>query len=168
MDRPMITDNWCGYSIRFIQMDDGEWWAVLKDICDALDLDTWDVSQRLYPDDLDKAIIDNSGLCDPDSIGYRYASRRARKTQRMTIVNEQGIIDALLDSRRLEARKLRRWLLNKLCEIRQFVGLQQYQVLHITEKCYQEDVDMFWDDEAEKWRKTHMLPNGDIEVEEDV
>ena len=84
----------------------------------------------------------------------------------MTIVSEQGIIDMLMDSRRLEARKLRRWVIDKLCQIRQFVGLQGYQVLHLTEKCYLEDIDMFWDDEAEKWRKTHTLPNGDVCVEE--
>ena len=84
----------------------------------------------------------------------------------MTIVNEQGIIDCLIDSERLEARKLRRWVIDKLRDIRRFEGLEQYQVLHLTEKCYQDDFDMFWDDEAEKWRKTHMLPNGDVEVED--
>lgn len=166
MDRPMITDNWCGYDIRFVQMDDGEWWAVLKDICDALDLDTWHVSQRLYPDDMDKVTVD-SKIAEPLSRGVT-SYNGVRRTQRMTVVSEQGVIDMLMDSRRLEARKLRRWVIDKLCQIRQFVGLQQYQVLHITERCYLEDVDMFWDDEAEKWRKTHMLPNGDIEVEEDT
>lgn len=165
MDRPMITDNWCGYSIRFVQMDDGEWWAVLKDICDALDLDTWHVSQRLYPDDMDKVTIDNR-IAEPLNRGVT-SYNGVRRTQRMTIVSEQGIIDMLMDSRRLEARKLRRWVIDKLCQIRQFVGLQGYQVLHLTEKCYLEDIDMFWDDEAEKWRKSHTLPNGDICVEED-
>ena len=166
MDRPMVTDNWCGYDIRFVQMDDGEWWAVLKDLCDALDLDTWHVSQRLYPDDMDKVTVD-SKIAEPLSRGVT-SYNGVRRTQRMTVVSEQGVIDMLMDSRRLEARKLRRWVIEKLRDIRQFVGLQGYQVLHITERCYLEDVDMFWDDEAEKWRKTHMLPNGDIEVEEDI
>lgn len=166
MERTIVIDTWCGYEIRFVKMDDGEWWAVLKDICDALDLDTWDVSQRLCPDDLDKTLIDTS-VCDPDGIGYRYTSRRARRTQRMTIVNEQGVIDAIIDSSRLEARKLRRWIINKLSDIRRFEGLEGYQVLHLTERCYLEDYDRFWDDEAEKWRKTHTLPGGDVYVEED-
>lgn len=30
----MKIENWCGYDIRFINID-GEWWAILKDICDA-------------------------------------------------------------------------------------------------------------------------------------
>lgn len=167
MERPMITDNWCGYSIRFVQMDDGEWWAVLKDLCDALRLNTWDVAQRLYPDDLDKTTIDQYNDTDLDNVGVCDSYRGRRNPQRMTIVTEQGVIDMLMDSRRLEARKLRRWVIEKLRDIRQFVGLQGYQVLHLTEKCYLEDVDMFWDDEAEKWRKTHTLPNGDVYVEED-
>lgn len=34
------TENWRGHSIRFVEID-GNWWAVLKDICDALNLSTW-------------------------------------------------------------------------------------------------------------------------------
>ena len=166
MKQPMITDTWCGHVIRFVKSYEGDWWAVLKDICDALGLDTWHVSQRLHPDNLDKATIDQYDDAILDEI-YDTNYKGRYNPQRMTIVNEQGIIDALLDSRRLEARQLRRWVIDKLCQIRQFVGLQQYQVLHLTEKCYLNDFDMFWDDEAEKWRKTHTLPNGDVEIEED-
>lgn len=42
----MRTENWIGYEIRFIEQD-GEWWAILKDICDALHLRTAAVAQRL-------------------------------------------------------------------------------------------------------------------------
>lgn len=35
----MKVENWCRYDIRFIEID-GEWWAILKDICDALELRT--------------------------------------------------------------------------------------------------------------------------------
>lgn len=33
------TENWNGYVIRFTKVD-GEWYAILKDICDALGLRT--------------------------------------------------------------------------------------------------------------------------------
>lgn len=165
MSLEMVTDTWCGHVIRFVKVD-GDWWAVLKDICDALRLDTWHVSQRLHPDDINKATIEAYNDDSLDAI-YNDKYRGRYNPKHMTIVNEQGIIDCLIDSDRLEARKLRRWVIDKLCQIRQFVGLQQYQVLHLTERCYLEDVNTFWDDEAEKWRKTHTLPNGDVEVEED-
>ena len=32
-------ENWNGYDIRFVNLD-GDWYAVLKDICDALRLQT--------------------------------------------------------------------------------------------------------------------------------
>lgn len=41
--------NWCGYDIRFVEKD-GEWWAILKDICDALKLRTDNTAQRLDPE----------------------------------------------------------------------------------------------------------------------
>ena len=51
------TENWCGHDIRFIEQN-GEWWAILKDICDALDLRTDGVAQRLDPDMITRVKID--------------------------------------------------------------------------------------------------------------
>ena len=52
----MRVENWCGYEIRFVEVD-GEWWAILKDICDALGLDVFgtvgvllEESIRITPD----------------------------------------------------------------------------------------------------------------------
>ena len=50
------VENWCGYDIRFIEIN-GEWWAILKDICDALKLQTKDISQRLSPDILERVKV---------------------------------------------------------------------------------------------------------------
>lgn len=44
MSLEMVTDTWCGHVIRFVKID-GDWWAVLKDICDALRLDTWHMAR---------------------------------------------------------------------------------------------------------------------------
>ena len=44
----MRTENWCGYDIRFVEVN-GEWYAILKDICDALGLRTDKVANRLDP-----------------------------------------------------------------------------------------------------------------------
>lgn len=55
----MKIENWCGYNIRFIEQD-GEWWAILKDICDALKLRTDKVSSRLDPDMMLRVKVDIS------------------------------------------------------------------------------------------------------------
>lgn len=53
------TENWRGYSIRFVEID-GNWWAVLKDICDALNLSARHVAQRLEANMLEKVPIETS------------------------------------------------------------------------------------------------------------
>lgn len=45
----MKVEVWAGHSIRFVERD-GEWWAVLKDVCEALGLKTFDVRRRLAED----------------------------------------------------------------------------------------------------------------------
>lgn len=51
------TESWCGHDIRFIDIN-GEWYALLKDICDALKLQVKDVSHRLDPDMLEKVQVE--------------------------------------------------------------------------------------------------------------
>lgn len=128
----MKIENWCGYNIRFIEQD-GEWWAILKDICDALKLRTDKVSSRLDPDMMLRVKVDVS---DHPSKGVRLKGEN--KTRHMLVVNEIGIYEALYASRRLEARKFRRWsaeVMKKLCSN---VGLEGYQVMRMTEPDIQE------------------------------
>lgn len=52
----MRTENWNGYVIRFVEID-GEWYAILKDICSALGLRTDKVADRLDPDILTRVEV---------------------------------------------------------------------------------------------------------------
>ena len=135
----MKTENWCGHNIRFVEKD-GEWWAILKDICDALDLKTFKVSQRLDPDMLTRVRVET---CD---IPSRDTRSRARKSQDMLAVNEIGIYEALYSSRKLEARKFRRWSATVLQKLRRHVGLECYEVMRMTDEDVQEQIDHFLDD----------------------
>lgn len=132
----MKIENWCGYNIRFIEQD-GEWWAILKDICDALKLKTWHISERLDPDMLIKV-----NVCD---LGSNEVRSRARKTQRMLAVNEIGIYEALYASKKLEARKFRRWSAEVMKKLRSNVGLEGYEVMKMTEPDIQEKIDNILD-----------------------
>lgn len=55
----MRKEIWHGKEIRFVEID-GEWWAILKDICDALKLRTDKVSSRLDPDMMLRVKVDVS------------------------------------------------------------------------------------------------------------
>ena len=170
------VENWCGHKIRFIEQD-GEWWALLKDICDALELRTDAVAQRLDPDmtirvkvkmkdDTPSRGLNFSNMSDPISTGVR--SRGENKTRWMLAVNEIGIYEALFSSKRLEARKLRRWTATVLKKLRAHVGLEGYEVMRMTEKAVQDDIDhfldtLFYDEETDQLMKSVTVPGGDVE-----
>lgn len=154
-------ENWCGYDIRFIEIN-GEWWAILKDICDALNLQAFKVSQRLDPNMLIRVRVN---VCD---IPSREVRSRARHTQDMLAVNELGIYEALFASRRLEARKFRMWAGTVMQKLRSSVGLEQYEVMRMTEPEIQEEIDnildtLYWDDERKCVMQSVTVQGGDVE-----
>ena len=157
----MRIETWCGYDIRSVEID-GEWYAILKDICDALDLRTDSVSQRLDPSMVERVRVDVS---DHNSKGV---SSRARKTQDMLAVNEIGIYEALFASRRLEARKFRRWSAEVMKKLRSKVGLAGYEVMKMTEPDTQDKIDwildsLYYDEETGLIMQSVTVPGGDVD-----
>lgn len=157
----MRIETWCGYDIRFVEID-GEWYAILKDICDALDLRTDSVSQRLDPSMVERVRVDVS---DHNSTGI---SSRARKTQDMLAVNEIGIYEALFASRRLEARKFRRWSAEVMKKLRSKVGLAGYEVMKMTEPDTQDKIDwildsLYYDEGTGLVMQSVTVPGGDVD-----
>lgn len=176
------TENWCGHNIRFVEIN-GEWWAILKDICDTLNLKTFKIAQRLEPCMLERVKIDVSDIPSRD---VRYEHRPVKsvnknmigkdigrrpgdnKTRWMLAVNELGIYEALFASRRLEARKFRMWAGTVMQKLRKNVGLEQYEVMRMTEKDIQDDIDhildtLFWDDKKKCVMQSVTVQGGDVE-----
>ena len=155
----MRVENWCGYDIRFVEVK-GEWYAVLKDICDALNLKTYKVSQRLDARYMEKA-----------DIPLKYTScgeNGVRHSQKMVVINEKGIYQALFASKRLEARKFQMWTFDIIEKLRSKVGLQQYEVMRMTEPDIQSQIDwildsLYWDDEKKCVMQSITVDGGDVE-----
>jgi prophage antirepressor-like protein len=159
--KTMRFEKWCGHDIRFVEHN-GEWWAILKDICDALDLRTDNTSNRLESDMVTKIRID---ISEPYDAGV---TSRARKTQDMLVVNELGIYEALFRSNRPEALKFRRWTASVMQKLRRRVGLEAYEAMRMTEPEIQEDVDfildtLFWDEKTKKVMQSITVQGGDVE-----
>lgn len=170
----MKVETWCGHNIRFIEIN-GEWWAILKDICDALNLRTAAVSQRLDPSMLERVPVE----IDRESIRpSRYGNKnddtisndvvKSSSTVHMLAVNEFGIYEALFASRRLEARKFRRWSASVMQKLRSRVGLEGYEVMRMTDKDIQDDIDhildtLFWDEEKKCVMQSVTVQGGDVE-----
>ena len=151
------TESWCGYDIRFVEIN-GEWWAILKDICDALKLQVGKVSQRLEPDMMARVPVE-----------VEVPSKHVdSQTFWMLAINEEGIYEALYASRRLEARKFRRWSASVMKKLRSKVGLQQYEVMKMTDPDIQDSIDnildtLFWDEETGRLMQSVTVQGGDVE-----
>ena len=120
------------------------------------------VASRLDPDMLERVRVD---VCDHLS---REVRSRARKTQDMLAVNEIGIYEALFASRRLEARKFRRWSATVMQKLRTQVGLEQYEAMRMTAPEIQDDIDhildtLFYDEETGKLMQSVTVQGGDVE-----
>lgn len=116
----MKVENWNGHNIRFVEHS-GEWWAVLSDVAEVLNLRTDKVASRLEDDNLSKVVT-------ADSIG---------RNQEMLIVNEFGIYEAVFESRKPEAKRFKRWVFNVIKTLRETSGLEGFQIFRMMDKEHQ-------------------------------
>ena len=178
----MRTENWCGYDIRFIEIN-GEWYAILEDICDALKLRTDKIASRLSPSMLERVLVDTSDhpskvdryehkpvdRIDRGAIGKDIGRKPGEnRTRWMLAVNELGIYEALFASRELEARKFRMWAGTVMQKLRKNVGLNGYEVMRMTEPEIQDEIDnildtLYWDDEKKCVMRSVTVQGGDVD-----
>ena len=178
-------ENWNGYDIRFVNLD-GDWYAVLKDICDALGLRTAKVAERIPSSCIERISVDASMVPskylrysgDPvkhitkDMIGRDIGRKPGDNiTRSMLVINESGIYEALFASRKLEARKFRQWTAGVLGKLRKTVGLEGYEVLRMTDPDVQSQIDyildsLYYDEETGKVMRSVTVAGGDVEQEE--
>ena len=124
------TQNWCGHNVRFVKYC-GTWYAVLKDICDALDLNTYNIAYRIDANNIRKLSIPS----------------REAIAQPMLVVNERGVYQVLLfKDRRPEVRELIDWMCDMLERMRTTVGLQPYEAIRMTEPEIRSRIDEQLDD----------------------
>lgn len=142
----MRIEKWAGHNIRFVDVN-GEWYAILKDVCDALDLRVDGVTPRLTDDMLTEIKVNSF---------------------KMIAVNELGVYELLFASRKPEAVQLRRWTATVLKRLRTHIGIQGYEVMRMTEKEVQDDIDhfldtIFYDEETGKLMMSVTVAGGDVD-----
>ncbi len=118
----MKTEIWNGYPIRFVEKD-GEWWAVLKDVCDALELRTDGVKSRLNANHISNGVeVDETG-----------------RPHKFIIVDEFGIYQTIFQSRKAEAKNFQEWTYQMLAELRMSTGLEGFQIFRMLDKEHQKE-----------------------------
>lgn len=116
------VENWNGFEIRFVEKEPNEWWAVLKDIAEAMELTAKGVKQRLP-----KEVISN------------YPLQTAGGIQEVLIVDEYGIYETVFESRKKEAKEFKRWVFEMLKKLRQSSGLEGFQIFRMLDKEHQKE-----------------------------
>lgn len=153
MSENIRIENWCGYDIRFVEHE-GSWYAVLKDICDALELRTDKVKLRV-----DALHITKLNVRQTVDFANQWTTTLSggtiQKSYEMLCVDEAGIYQALSRSTRLEARKFIDWISHSLVDLRKAVGLESYEALRLTDMDVQKLI-------ADKIDIPYVEPTGDL------
>ena len=98
MNQIQIFQNQEFGAIRTISNKQGEAMFCLKDVCEVLELQTKQVVRRLEDDVFSKhPIVDNLG-----------------RVQQATFVNEDGLYDTILESRKPQAKQFRKWVTSEV------------------------------------------------------
>ncbi|MFT8282855.1 phage/plasmid primase, P4 family [Streptococcus agalactiae] len=100
----MRTETWNGYTIRFVEHQ-GEWWAVAKDITNALGLK--------QPS---RAISTLKGVTKSKTL-------TKGGEQELSIINEKDIYRLVFKSRKPEAEAFQEWVFETIKQLRQSIGL---------------------------------------------
>lgn len=120
----MRVENWNGHAIRFVERG-GEWSAVAKDLCEALDIELTGHTFDGFPDD----------ECERYSIPVTSDKPKARKKQEMYILNELGVYRLIFQSRKPEAEAFRKWVFEIIKTIRRDVlKLREYEAFRLMDK----------------------------------
>ena len=180
MNETMVTREWYDednnvvYYIRFVKVDD-IWYAVLKDICDALGLTAKFVAQRIDDEFLLKRVVPSEDRLFETTSPI---SGQHRNGYKMLLVNEMGIYQCIDGSRKLEARKFRRWYPQMISKLRQGIGLPGFMAMEMMNEEVQKHVDkqldkyipefdpfldsIYYDESTGKLMQSVTLPGGDV------
>lgn len=123
---------------------DGEWWFVLKDVCDVVGIrNPRDAAERIFPEFMIK-----DSVASTDTMSYH-------EHQTMLLTNERGVYQCLMNSRKLEARQFQMWVFDILSSLRRGYGLQSFEAFRMTDEDVQNDIyeamnDWYYDDSREE------------------
>ena len=146
------VENWHGHDIRFVEKD-GEWWAVVDDVCDALN-----IYNRQVLDSIDSNLLLNVPMYETGCNG---------DPEWLLVINEIGIYCLLEFANELESRKFRSWTGTLLQRFRKLVGLKGYEVFRMTDDDIQAKINgyldsIFYDEETDTVMISVTVAGGDV------
>lgn len=114
----MKTENWNGYKIRFVQVND-EWMAVGKDVADALDY------------------ANTSNMVKHVPAKYLIHSILEGMNAKSLLLSEFGIYKAIFGSHKPEAEDFQEWVFETIKQLRKSSGLEGFEIFRMMDKEHQ-------------------------------
>lgn len=114
-------ENWNGYPIRFVQINDS-WPVVAQDVAAALDYSDAEHLTRRIPDK------------------YKLTPKLGVKSQggKIILLTEPGIYKAVFGSHKPEAEQFQDWVFRVIQQLRKQAGLQGFQAFRMLDKRVQQ------------------------------
>ena len=125
------TENWNGHEIRFVWYKD-EWWAVAKDIAEALELKDGTEAANMVDDD-EKALLLKRETLNPTITGLEIPNRG------FLILSETGIYEVAFNSKKPEAKQFKKWVKQIIKTLRQSTGLEGFEIFKLLDKEHQKE-----------------------------
>lgn len=114
----MKTELWNGNAIRFVEVNN-EWWAVAKDVADALEYSNTSNMVKLVPDK------------------YLKHSVLEGMNAKSLLMSEFGIYKAVFGSHKPEATDFQEWVFTIIKQLREASGLEGFEIFRQLDKEHQ-------------------------------
>ena len=136
------TENWNGHEIRFVEKEPSEWWAVAKDIVEALGLKQVTRAISSLPKDgvTISKVIDNLG-----------------REQEVNIIDEKNVYRLVFKSRKKEAEDFQDWVFEMLRTLREQSDLEGFQIFRMLDKEHQKEMMSKLNRSLEKPKRKHFI-----------
>lgn len=135
-------ENWNGHEIRFVEKEPSEWWAVAKDIVEALGLKQVTRAISSLPKDgvTISKVIDNLG-----------------REQEVNVINEKNVYRLVFKSRKKEAEDFQDWVFEMLRTLRKQSELEGFQIFRMLDKEHQKEMMSKLSRSLEKPKRKHFI-----------
>lgn len=115
-------ENWNGFEIRFVSVKD-EWHAIAMDVANALDYSDAEAMTRR----INSKYLHKVKLPDLQNVGRS-------DTREYITLTELGIYEAVIGSKKPQAKQFKDWIYNTIKQLRQSVGLEAYEAFRMLDK----------------------------------
>jgi len=147
----MKLENWNGFEIRFVSVND-EWHAIAMDVANALDYS--DANKMVKR--ISKKYVSSTKVKLRASSTNRQNGGRSDTREYITLT-ELGIYEAVIGSKKPQAKQFKDWIYNTIKQLRQSVGLEAYEAFRMLDKQKQREAMDIIKNGIEKPEKHHYI-----------